>query len=191
MKKIALALALAATSLCSHADDDPRLLRLVLGGGLTFGGEKLASVTYTNGDTQDIRSGGLVDMHVGLDVRATPWTSFQATVGYHWDSSEAENGSVRFTRVPIEVLGYFHPSDNIRLGGGVRLVQNPTLRGRGAASNIDQKFDNTTGIVLEGEYLFTNWIGVKVRAVSEKYRDRATGIKASGDHAGVFFNFYL
>ncbi len=190
MKKIAFAIALATTSLCSQAAD-PRLVHLVLGGGLTYGGEKLATVDYSNGDTQDIRSGGLVDMHIGVDVRATPWTSFQATVGYHTDSSEASNGSVRFTRVPIEVLGYFHPSEHIRLGGGIRLVQNPTLRGRGSASNINQDFDNATGVVLEGEYLFTSWIGLKLRAVSESYRDRVTGAKANGDHGGVFFNFYL
>jgi hypothetical protein len=190
MKRLAIAAALAATSLCSQAD--PRILHLVLGGGLTYGGEKLATVTYSNGDTQDVRSGGLVDMHVGLDVRATPWTSFQATLGYHTDSSEASNGSVRFTRVPIEVLGYFHPSDSIRLGGGIRLVQNPKLRGRGAANTIaDQDFDNATGIVLEGEYLFTSWMGLKLRAVSETYRSRATGIKANGDHGGLFLNFYL
>lgn len=190
MKRLAIAAALAATSLCSQAD--PRILHLVLGGGLTYGGEKLATVTYSNGDTQDVRSGGLVDMHVGVDVRATPWTSFQATVGYHTDSSEASNGSVRFTRVPIEVLGYFHPSNSIRIGGGVRLVQNAQLRGRGAANTIaDQNFDNTTGVVLEGEYLFTSWMGLKLRAVSETYRSRTTGIKANGDHGGLFLNFYL
>ena len=191
MKKIAITAALVATSLCSHADD-LRPLHFVIGTGITGGGEKLATVTYTNGDTQDIRSGGLVHYFAGVDVRAAPHVSVQATVGYHVDtSSGASNGSVRFTRVPVEVLGYFHVSDAIRLGGGVRLVNSPELVGRGVASNINESFDNTVGVVLEGEYKFTNWFGLKLRAVSESYRSKSTGLKANGDHAGVYAAFYL
>jgi hypothetical protein len=189
--KLVAASALAAASLCSHAEG-LRPLHFVIGTGITGGGEKLATVTYTNGDTQDIRSGGLVHYFVGMDVRAAPLVSVQATVGYHVDSSAgASNGSVRFTRVPIEVLGYFHVSDAIRLGGGVRLVNSPELTGRGVASNINESFDNTVGVVLEGEYKFTNWFGLKLRAVSESYRSRSTGLKANGDHAGLYAAFYL
>ena len=191
MKKFAIAAALVATSLCSHADD-LRPLHFVIGTGITGGGEKLATVTYTNGDTQDIRSGGLVHYFAGVDVRAAPHVSVQATVGYHVDtSSGASNGSVRFTRVPIEVLGYFHVNDAIRLGGGVRLVNSPELTGSGVASNVNDSFDNTVGVVLEGEYKFTHWFGLKLRAVSESYRSRSTGIKANGDHAGLYAAFYL
>jgi hypothetical protein len=187
----AIGTALAAASLCSHAED-LRPLHFVIGTGITGGGEKLATVTYTNGDTQDIRSGGLVHYFVGMDVRAAPHVSVQATVGYHVDSSAgASNGSVRFTRVPIEVLGYFHVNESIRLGGGVRLVNSPELTGRGVASNVNDSFDNTVGVVLEGEYKFTNWFGLKLRAVSESYRSRGTGFKANGDHAGLYAAFYL
>ena len=192
MKKLILGTALALASVCSQAQDGLRPIRGVLGIGLTGGGETLANVTYTNGDDQDIRSGGLVHYYAGVDVRATPFLSFQGTVGYHIDSSAgASNGSVRFTRIPIEALGYFHVSDNLRIGGGVRLVNSPKLRGRGVASNVSDSFDNTTGVVVEGEYFFTRWFGVKLRAVSESYRSKNTGIKANGDHAGVYAAFYL
>ena len=191
MKQLAIAAVIALTSLGAQADD-LRPLRFVLGGGLTFGGETLANVTYSDGSDQNIRSGGLLEYHAGIDVRATPHLSFQATLGYHVDTSAgASNGSVRFSRVPAEVLGYFHVSDNLRLGGGVRMVFSPELKGRGVASNVNQKFDNTTGAILEGEYLFTRWFGLKLRAVSETYRASDTGIKANGDHVGVYVNFYL
>jgi hypothetical protein len=194
MKKFAIATVLTFASLGSQAADGLGLrpLHFVLGLGLTGGGETLANVTYTNGDDQNIRSGGLVHYYAGVDVRATPQLSFQGTVGYHVDTSAgASNGSVRFTRVPIEALAYFHVDDNIRLGGGVRLVNSPELRGRGVASNVRDTYDNTVGVVLEGEYLFTRWMGVKLRAVSESYRSNTTGVKANGDHAGVYVNFYL
>jgi hypothetical protein len=192
MKKLILGTALALASVCSQAADGLRPLHFVLGVGITGGGDKLANVTYTNGDDQDIRSGGLVHYYAGVDVRATPFLSFQGTVGYHVDSSAgASNGSVRFTRIPIEALGYFHVADNIRIGGGVRLVNSPELKGKGVASNISDSYDNTVGVVLEGEYLFTRWFGVKLRAVSESYKSKNTGIKANGDHAGVYAAFYL
>jgi hypothetical protein len=194
MKKIAIASVLALASLgCQAADGlSPRPLHFVLGLGLTGGGETLANVTYTNGDDQNIRSGGLVHYYAGVDVRATQFLSFQGTVGYHVDTSAgASNGSVRFTRVPIEALAYFHVDDNIRVGGGVRLVNNPELRGKGVASNVRDTYDNATGVILEGEYLFTRWMGVKLRAVSESYKSKSTGQKANGDHAGVYVNFYL
>ena len=192
MKQLILGTALALASVCSQAQDGLRPIHAVLGIGLTGGGETLANVTYTNGDDQDIRSGGLVHYYAGVDVRATPLLSFQGTVGYHVDSSAgASNGSVRFTRIPIEALGYFHVSDNLRIGGGVRLVNSPKLKGRGVASNVSDSFDNATGVIVEGEYFFTRWFGVKLRAVSESYRSKSTGIKANGDHAGVYAAFYL
>ena len=191
MKHLVIGAALALVSLTAIADDG-RPLHFVLGTGLTFGGEKLANVTYTNGDTQDIRSGGLYAFYGGIDVRATPLMSFQATVGYHSDNTAAaSNGSVRFSRVPIEVLGYFHVNDRIRLGGGVRLVNNPQLRGDGVASNVHTDFDNTTGIILEGEYRFVSFFGLKLRAVSESYQPTGGGPKANGDHVGFYANFYF
>ena len=191
MKHFAIGAALALASLGAIADES-RPLHFVVGTGLTFGGEKLATVSYTDGTTQDIRSGGLVALYAGVDVRATDLMSFQATLGYHADStSTASNGSVRFSRVPLEVLGYFHVSDKIRLGGGVRLVNSPELKGDGIASGVNTKFDNTTGVILEGEYLFTPRFGLKLRAVSESYQPSGGGPKANGDHAGVYFNFYL
>jgi hypothetical protein len=190
-KHFALGAVLAFASLCCHAED-LRPLHFVLGIGLTGGGEKLATVTYTNGDTQDIRSGGLVHYFAGVDVRAAPWVSVQATIGYHIDSSAgASNGSVRFTRVPVEALGYFHVNDRLRLGGGLRYVSSPELRGRGVASNVGDRYDNTVGGVLEGEYKFTNWFGLKLRGVSETYKSRNNGVKANGDHVGLYAAFYL
>ena len=191
MKRIALAVMLAVACTAALADDG-RPLHLVLGTGLTFGGEKLTTVTYTNGDEQDIRSGGLFAYYAGLDLRAAPHVSFQATVGYHTDNtSYAKNGGARFSRIPVEVLGYFHVNDTIRIGGGARLVNSPHLKGKGVLSDIDTRYDNTVGVIVEGEYRFTSYFGLKLRAVSESYRPKGGGEKANGDHVGVYANFYL
>jgi hypothetical protein len=77
-------------------------------GGITGGGDKLAEVRYNNGDREAIRAGGLGHLAAGVvwQPTATP-LSVQATVGWHFDNISARNGDITFSRVPIEVLGYF------------------------------------------------------------------------------------
>ncbi|MDQ1814375.1 hypothetical protein RBA41_13760 [Massilia sp. CCM 9210] len=203
MKKIALVIALAIASLSSaqaeNAPESGQQLRFVVGTGLTFGGDKLATAKYTNGGSIDVRAGGMVAFVGGVDYRINQQFSFQGTVGFHFDQADAKNGNVNFRRYPIEVLGYFHPTEKFRVGGGVRYVAGPKLSGSGYGSGIDTDFDNAVGAVVEGEYFFSQNVGVKLRFVKEEYKDRMSymyrGViyndKVKGDHVGIFGNFYF
>jgi outer membrane protein W len=192
MKKIVLASLLAFAAMSSaHAQAGFRPARFVLGGGFTFGGDKLATVAFTNGQDQDIRAGGLFAIHAGVDMLINDQMSVQATVGYHSDSSSGGNGSLRFARFPVELLGYVHLNPQVRVGGGVRLVNSPELNGSGVVSGLDVSFDNTVGGVIEGEYFFSPNFGLKLRAVSETYRVKNTGFKVNGGHVGIYGNFYF
>jgi len=73
----------------------------------------------------------------------------------------------------------------------VQLINSAKLRGSGVANNINLSFDSTTGGIIEGEYLFSPTMGVKIRAVSEKFTRTGTNIKADGNHVGLMFNVYL
>lgn len=150
-------------------------IRPLLGAGLTFGGDTLATTFFTDGTRSDIKAGQLLQLYGGLEYRATPVLSVQATVGYHVDNSTASNGSVKFSRVPVELLGHFHASDKWQFGGGLRLVSGPKLSSSGAASSIGSvDFDNTIGTVIEGEYRTSSQLGFKLRYVSEKYEAKGT-----------------
>jgi len=169
-------------------------VRPLLGVGLTFGGDTLATTFFTDGTQIDIKAGQLLQLHGGLEYRATPLLSVQATVGYHVDNSSASNGSVRFSRIPVELLGHFHASDKWLFGGGLRLVNSPKLSSSGAASSVGSvDFDNTTGTVIEGEYRTSFKLGFKLRYVSEKYEAKApfTGATVDGSHIGLMMNWYL
>jgi hypothetical protein len=193
MKKTVLASLLAFAALGSaHAQAGFQPARFVLGGGFTFGGDKLATVAFTNGQDQDIRAGGLLAIHAGVDMLISDQMSVQATVGYHTDStSAANNGSLRFSRFPVELLAYAHLNPQLRIGGGVRLVNSPELNGSGAVGGLDVQFDNTVGGIIEGEFFFSPHFGLKLRGVSETYRVKSTGFKVNGGHVGIYGNFYF
>lgn len=192
MKKTLLSVALTLAAIGSaQAQQSANPLRFVVGAGLTFGGDTLATVNFSNGTSQSIKGGGLVHLYVGGEYRFSPEFSVQTNVGYHADNTSASNGDLKFERYPIEVLGHYFINDQFRLGGGARFVSGATLDGSGAASGVHVDFKSTTGLVLEGEYLFSRNVGVKLRFVNEDYKPKNGGSSVSGNHAGVYVTGYF
>lgn len=188
MKKLLIATLVCAGAAAAQAQE--RNVRGVLGIGLTGGGDTLATVTYTDGSTDNIKAGGLVHVFGGAEFLVAPQFTVQATVGYHLDeTSGASNGSLRFSRYPIEVLGHFRVAPQVRLGAGARFVNNAKIDSRGVLSGARVDFDSTVGGVFEGEWLVTPNIGLKLRYVSEKYK--AGGVSVDGNHGGFYFSWYL
>ena len=175
----------------SQIAEQKKPLRFLLGAGLTFGGETLATMTYADGRTDSLTAGGLVMIYGGLDYRLDDAISLQGTIGYHVDSVTAANGDASFSRIPLELLAYYHSSDTIRFGGGVRFVNSPKIEGTGIAANVNGSFDNTVGMIIEGEYLLDPTIGIKVRYVSETYHPTGIPVSVDGSHIGVLANFYF
>jgi hypothetical protein len=134
MKKISVIKAALATmslaasaSMClAAAPAGERPVRFVLTGGITAGGDTIAKVEYSNGDSAKIKGGGLVQLGAGLQFQpnAKPF-SVLATINYHVDNATAKNGDARFDRIPVELLGFYHLNSNWRIGGGWRHVINP------------------------------------------------------------------
>jgi hypothetical protein len=176
---------LAAVALPAAAADG---WRPVIGTTLTGGGETLATVSYTDGTTQKVRSGGLIQLFGGIEYQAADF-AVQATLGYHVDDTSARNGSVRFSRMPIELLGFWRASERVRLGGGARIATSPEVSSSGAASSVgDATFDSKLGLVLQGEYMvWSDRASVLMRYVAEDYGVGRN--KISGNHVGVGFSY--
>ena len=172
-------------------DTAGKRLRFVAGAGLTYGGERIVTARYTDGDTVDIDGGGSVALLVGLDFRIDPRFSVQGTVGYHVDNASGSNGDVRFERVPFELLGYYHVNDQVRVGGGLRYVTGASLRANGVADIGDHEFKNTTSGVAEIEYLYAPRLGFKLRYVSDRFTFRHLPGSIGGQHVGALANFYF
>jgi len=193
MRKILLGATLAlGTAFGAQAADDASPFKFLLGAGLTFGGDTLATVQFDDGTSEDVDGGGLVHLYAGAEYRLGTAVSLQATVGYHVDDSAGSDGSVRFSRMPVDLLAYYHFNDQVRLGAGVQFVNNPELKGSGVASGVNVKFKSTTGTIVEGEYLFSPNVGVKLRYVAEEFElSEGGGEKADGNHFGIMLNYYF
>lgn len=195
MKKFALAIALAVASLnAAHAQTGPEATKPVhflVGMGLTFGGDELASVQWANGDDYKITAGGMIAFQAGVDYRVSPEFSLQGTFAYHFDQANGSNGDMKFTRYPVELLAYYHPTQNWRVGGGLRYVNSPKLSSSGAAYIGNFTFKNTVSPVIEAEYLLGEHLGIKARFVKEEYELKNYNEKYKGDHFGVFMNYYF
>ena len=205
MKKIALGITLVLASLAAaqaqtnqsvvtpvtYQPVAAKPLRFILGAGLTAGGDKIATAYYEDGDEVDLRAGEMFALQAGIDYRLGPKFSLKATVGYHVDDASARNGEMRFQRVPVELLGYYHVNDKVRVGGGLRYVTGTEFRSSGAGDIGDYEFKDSTGAVVELEYMATPSIGVTLRYVNDKFEEKRYGGSVKGDHVGAFANFYF
>lgn len=186
MKSILLAAALALGAGASQAQ-----IRPLIGTGITYGGETLAEVTYNNGWTEKIKSGGLVALYGGVEFYLGDVVAMQATVGYHIDNSSGRNASLRFSRYPIDLVALVRVAPNVRIGAGVQYVDSAKLAGSGDLSGIRVDYKASTGGIVEGEYLFWPNFGVQVRGVVRKYQATDGSPSVSGNHLGVMVNYYF
>jgi len=176
----------------AQADETGSPFKFVIGQGVTYGGDSLIKVPFSDGSERVFKAGGLAQFYGGGEYRLGDRIALQATVGYHLNYAKASSdGSVRFTRIPVDVLALYSLTDNIRVGGGAQLVSHPELKGSGLASNVSQKYDSTVGAIVEGEYLFTPHIGLKLRYVSEKFKPSNGGPSVDGSHTGLLFSYYF
>jgi hypothetical protein len=207
LKKHLTAAVLAALAVSSQAQvaaqgEPMTALTPFLGIGLTYGGDQIGEdIDYDNGSSRRLLGGSLLDLRAGLEFEApgSP-LSFQLSIGYHFDSATARNGDASFTRVPLEVLMHYRAAPNWRFGGGLRQALNAKSSSSGAGSVYvdDQKFKASVGVVLEGEVFFARSLGLKIRAVSEKYKPdtgsyswNSSTKEIDGSHIGVIGVYYF
>lgn len=187
---IGTTLALAAIGV--QAADAAPSVRPLVGFGLTFGGETLATVLYSDGSSDSIKSGGLAHLYGGAEFKVGTDFAIQATVGYHVDDTKnAANGSLRFSRYPVDLIVLYGLNDRVRLGAGVQIVNSAKLAGSGVASGVALDFDSSTGALVEGEYLFTPSFGAKARFVSHKFKPEGGGTSVDGKHFGLMLSYYF
>jgi hypothetical protein len=195
MKKIVFAAAMAAASIGAaqaQVAAPAKPLRWVTGIGITAGGDKLATADYTNGTSANIKAGSGLALLAGAEYRLSPEFSVQGTVGYHIHfTPHASNGDANFSRVPAELLAYFHPNQQWRVGGGLRRTMAVKLDGSGAARYMDRDYEGATGAVVEVEYFTGPNLGIKARVVNEKFKQQYTSREVSGNHFGLLLNAYF
>lgn len=145
--------------------------RFALDLGITGGGDKLATVRFSDGSTESVRAGGLLQFGAGFLFQPSGAPlALQATFNYHVDDVSARNGSLTFSRFPLEVIGYVMPAPNFRIGAGPRFVFRPELSSDLEGFNSNVKFKDTVGAVIEAGFRPVGQLWVNLRYTAEKYK---------------------
>jgi hypothetical protein len=202
-KQMVAALLVFGSAMALAQEASPPSVRLFGNFGYGFGGDTLASGTYTNGSTYEVKAGTGVQFAIGADARVAEKVTIQGSVGYHSHSTTASNGEIAFKRTPIELLAFYDVTKQFRLGGGVRKSTGAEMTVSGAAvgSAAAGKYDSSTGAVLEGQYFFSPaastagsrkaQFGLSLRYVTENYtlQNSNTGAK-NGNHGAIGLVMY-
>jgi hypothetical protein len=176
---------------------------VMINGGMTYGGDTIATAVYTNGTKRDIKGGALIQFGAGAlyQLEEKP-IAMMLSANYHFHTAMGQNGDITFSRVPIEALAYYTGKERFRIGGGVRVVNSPEFNA--SVNGVTNKiiFDNSTGLVAEIGYQLSSKGWLNFRFVSEKYNANRiiwnsgsvtslVGLTkpVSGSHLGVNFSY--
>lgn len=126
----------------------PSASRVLLEGGLEFGGDELVNLTFTNGETQDMLAGqgGYLAFGGDIDPPNSPFL-FRGTIGIKYNTTAAENANINLVRYPINVLTYLQFGSGFRAGGGITKHLGTRLKGDGFVTDL--KFKSSVGMRFE------------------------------------------
>jgi hypothetical protein len=183
MRKLAALLLVAFPAFLS-AQSGP-VASLVLEGGLEFGGDEVAEVTFTDGTTQKMYAGqgGTVAFGVLLRPRQESPLDFRATLGYKFVTTAGENASITLTRIPMEFIATYRVAPDWTIGGGVSRHKSVKFNGDGFAP--DFSFDDAMGATLE-----LAWRGIALSYTSMTYTDDL-GNDYNAGAIGVSYRFIV
>ena len=173
----------AALPAATHAAD----LRGVFVAGFDTGGDKLLTVTFTDGSSDSIRAnqglyagGGISVLTESKDIE------FQTTLAIKYDGVSASNGSATFTRIPLDAL-VFYRWEKVRVGAGLTYVMSPKVKTSGIPpTDLNVTLDNAVGGLVQADYLLGR-VAIGLRYTALDYKFQGNTIKASG--VGITFGF--
>jgi hypothetical protein len=169
----------------------------LLGVGAEFGGDRLLSVTYSDGSTSDILAGQGLTLFGGVAVSdllafGPIAIDLQGTVGVKYSTiQEATNANANFFRFPLELLAYARWK-GLRIGLGPAYHFANSFSGSGALAGYSFSLDNALGLTVQIDYLFLRHWGVGARYTSISYQPELAGAtQKSGSNFGGELSYYF
>jgi hypothetical protein len=160
----------------------PAQADLYLGISAEGGGDKLAETTI--GDT--VNAGGGIKFSIGSQNVLDDGTSaLRFAAGFLYDRLDAIDGNAELSAITLDGM-YLIINGAHSFGAGITLHMSPeyTQTGGGYA-DVDIKFDDAVGMVLEYQYTFSNNLGLGARYTDLSYE--ASNISLDASSFGVFF----
>jgi hypothetical protein len=165
MKILAAAALVAATALCGQSAWAQRADKpLPTGGGflaqmdMEFGGDKILTVDFEDGDSQDIRAGQGLALDVGGWFRPSETVPLEiaGTIGYKFVMTAAENADINLSRTVVKLNATYWFQNTWFVTAGLTHHMSPQLDGDGFFEDIE--FDDATGFSAEVGW---RWIALR------------------------------
>jgi hypothetical protein len=178
-----LILASLTQSFAQEAEKKPQPVKFLVGGAFEFGGDKIAEVSFTNGETQAVNAGQGVSVAVGgqLQFPQTEKLLLRATVGIKYVTTQADNAHIRLTRIPLQFTANWMATDKIRLGAG--LVTHQAVRFNAGGIGENMKFKGAVGPTFEVAYSIVGLSYTAMKYTDQEnysYSANAIGVTISG-----------
>jgi hypothetical protein len=166
MSCAALAALCLVTAAAQAADkrDGSGHFGFVVGGDLEWGGDDIAKVYFTNGDTQYVKAGQGVTLEVGGHyLLPSEHFDIMATVGYKYVTTSARNADISVERVVFKLFGNYIANNGAWFGAGPVWHTNVKFDGDGYVPDV--KFDDAVGVVIGVGW---RWVGITYTNIEYK-----------------------
>lgn len=120
-------------------------------GGIHFGGDDLAGLTFIGGGSETVEAGGLISGAFGFITDINDDMELRASIGIKFDSVTAENAEITFTRLPLTAM-LFNKGEKFSFGAGATYHLGPELDISGSLGGGTVDFDDAFGLVAEVDY---------------------------------------
>jgi hypothetical protein len=174
-------------------------LRPLVGINAEFGGDRLLTVTYSDGSESDVDAGQGFSLFGGASVEDLidfkPFSiDLQGTLGVKYATvQQASNGNIDFFRFPAELLAFVHWTD-LRVGVGPTYHFANSLSGSGLLTGASVDFKDALGVVAQVDYTFAKqWnLGVRYTSITYEPKTSTPGVgKTDASNFGVELGYFF
>ena len=136
----------------TSTSNQPVKVQGLIGAALELGGESVAEVLFTNGDTQKMPAGQGGTFFVGaqLSFAGMPNFRIRGSAGIKYLTTAADNAHIRLTRFPLILALNYRLVKDFTLAAGVSSHRSINLKTDGIGQDV--KFDPASGVFVELAY---------------------------------------
>ena len=145
----------------ARSQDKPQTLTFSLGGGLDFGGDKIAEVYFTNGADQSVNAGQGGSVLAALDYAFSKSFRIRTIAGYKYVTTAADNANIRLTRFPLQVAGIVNLDKKWWLTAGFATQQGIRFKGDGFLDDLSLKTKGGATFGLGYNVFYLSYTGLK------------------------------
>jgi opacity protein-like surface antigen len=179
----ALATALMSATSAPQAAENGKRGGFLAQMDLDFGGDDIATLSFEDGDTQDVKAGQGLGIGIGGWFRPVASVPFelQGILGYKVVFTAADNADIKMTRTTLQLNGIYRFTNDWYVGAGYVQHMSPELDGDGFFEDLE--FDDASGFNAEVGWRWVALHYTKIEYSMPGYED------ADGSNVGIRFTY--